>query len=121
MTRLALKTFTFGAGSKSVSIENAVLGILPIRLLFTMLLNVDFSGSADTNPYLFRHFGHNYFVMYLNGWLILSEFLSLNSADAKTCKMAYQTLFCGLGIHYGNMGHLDHAHSVHERILHAHF
>ena len=25
MTRLALKTFTFGAGSKSVSIDNAVL------------------------------------------------------------------------------------------------
>jgi hypothetical protein len=29
MTGVALKTFTFGAGSKSVSIDNVVLGILP--------------------------------------------------------------------------------------------
>jgi len=50
MTRVALKTLTFGAGSKSVSIDNAVLGTLPKRLLFMMLRNVDFTGSADTNP-----------------------------------------------------------------------
>jgi hypothetical protein len=39
MTRVALKTFTFAAGSKSISIDNAVLGTQPKRLLFAVLKN----------------------------------------------------------------------------------
>jgi hypothetical protein len=73
MTRVALKRFTFGAGSKPVSIENPVLGIVQKLLLFTMLRNVDFTGSVDTKPYLSRHFGLNYFVMYVNGRYLHSE------------------------------------------------
>jgi hypothetical protein len=104
MTRIALKTFTFGAGSKSVSIENAVLETLPKHLLFTMLRNVDFTGSPDTNPYFFRHFGLNNFVMYVNGRQVPSDGMSLNTANAKTCTTAYQTLLNGLGIHHDNAG-----------------
>ena len=48
MTTFALKTFTFGVGSKSDSIEKAMLGTLPKRL-FTMLRTVDFTGSPSTN------------------------------------------------------------------------
>ena len=33
-----------------------------------------------------------------------SEALSLNTADTKTCTMAYQTLSRGFGIHHGNTG-----------------
>jgi hypothetical protein len=36
-TRVELKTFTFGSGSKSLSIDNAVLGLLPKRLIFSMI------------------------------------------------------------------------------------
>jgi len=43
VTQVALKTFTFGPGSKSVSLENAELGTLPKRLLFTILRNIDFT------------------------------------------------------------------------------
>jgi len=56
MTSVDLKTFTFSAGSKPRSIDNAVLGPLPKRLLFTMIKNSDFNGSVDTNPYKFRHY-----------------------------------------------------------------
>ena len=55
--RVVLKTFTFSAGSKSRSIDSAVLGLLPKRLLFAMIKNTDFNGSVDTNPYKFRHYG----------------------------------------------------------------
>jgi len=37
MTRFEINTFTFSVGSKSRSIDNAVLGPLPKRLLFTMI------------------------------------------------------------------------------------
>jgi hypothetical protein len=67
MTRVALKTLTFGAVSKSVSIDNAVLGSSPRRLLFTILQNADFTGSADTNPHLYKHLNLSHFVMYVKG------------------------------------------------------
>ena len=55
MTRVELKTFTFSAGTKSLSIYNAVLVPVTKLLLFTMLKNADFIGSMHTNPYKFRH------------------------------------------------------------------
>ena len=56
LTRIELKTFTFDAGSNSLSIDNAVLGPVTKRLLFTMLKNTDFNGSLDSNPYKFQHY-----------------------------------------------------------------
>jgi len=54
LTSVELKTFTFPAGSKSLSIDNAVLGTVPKLLRFTIVKNTDFSGSMDTNPYRFQ-------------------------------------------------------------------
>ena len=56
MTRVELKAFTFSARSKSLSIDNAVLGPVPKRLLFTMVKNANFIGAMDTNPYKFQHY-----------------------------------------------------------------
>ena len=56
MTRVELKTFTYSAGSKSLSIDNAVLVPSPKPLLFTMVKNANFIGTMDTNPYKFRHY-----------------------------------------------------------------
>jgi len=53
MTRVELNTFTYSAGPKSLSIDNAVPGQLPKRLLFTIIKNKDFLGSLDINLYYF--------------------------------------------------------------------
>jgi len=55
LTRVELKTFNFSAGSKSLSIDNVVLGPVPKRLLYTMVMSADFIGSMDINPYKFQH------------------------------------------------------------------
>ena len=55
VNRVELKTFTFSAGSKSLSIDNAVLDPVPKHLLFTMVKNANFIGTVDTNPYRFQH------------------------------------------------------------------
>jgi hypothetical protein len=55
LTGVELKFFTFSSGAQSLSVDNAVLGRIPKRLLFTMLKNTDFLGSIDSNPYDFRH------------------------------------------------------------------
>ena len=103
MTRVDLKTFKFSAGSKSRSIDNAVLGPLPKRLLFTMI-NTDFNGSLDTNPYKFRHYDISEFSMYVNGRRVPSEALSLDMDHEKTSVMGYRTLFEGYGFHHSNTG-----------------
>jgi hypothetical protein len=56
LMRVEVKTITFAAGSQSLSIDNAVLGTLPKRLLCTFVKNSDFLGTLNSNPY-FRHYG----------------------------------------------------------------
>jgi hypothetical protein len=43
LTRVELNTFTFSGGSQSLSIDHAVLGTIPKRLLFTLVKNKEFS------------------------------------------------------------------------------
>ena len=73
ITRIELKTFTFSAGSQSLSIDNAVLGRLPKSLIFTMVKDTDFLGTISTNPFNFRHFDLNHYALYVNGRQIPPE------------------------------------------------
>jgi len=50
MTSVELKAFIFSAGSKSLSIDNAVLDLVPKRTFFTTVKNAQFIGLQDTNP-----------------------------------------------------------------------
>jgi len=50
LPRVELKSFTFSSGAQSLSIDNAVFGTIPKRLLFTMVKNTEFLGSVTTNP-----------------------------------------------------------------------
>jgi len=80
MTRVELKTFTYSAGPKSLSIDNSLLGQLPKSLLFTMIKNEDFLRSLYTNPYYFQHFNLSNFTLFCNGKPVHSV-------------LAYNTLF----------------------------
>jgi len=104
LTRVELKTFTFSAGPQSFSIDQAVMGRIPKRLLFAMIANNDFLGTINTNPYKFQHFGLCTFVMYLNGRQIPSKGLNIDPSHEKTTVMAYNTLFECSSIHHSNSG-----------------
>ena len=73
--------------------DNAVLGPIPKRLLFTMVKNTDFLGSLNTNPYNFRHYNLRRFVMFLNGKQVPNVVLPLGITHEKTSVMGYRTLF----------------------------
>jgi len=105
MTRVELKTFTFSAGSKSLSVDNAVLGPVPQPLLFTMVKNADIIGTMDTNPYKFQHYDISDFSLFVKGKQYDKEGLSLGMDFEKTSVMGYRTLFEGSGIHQLNAGH----------------
>ena len=93
VTSVELKTFTFSGGSQSLSIDNAVLGLLPKRLLFTMVKDSDFLGSMATNPYNLRHYDIDYFALHVNGKQIPTEGLSLDMENDNSYVMGYRTLF----------------------------
>jgi len=103
-TRDKLKTSTYADGPQAISINNTVLGMLPKRLIFTMLKNTEFLGSRDSNPYNLRHYDLTNFTMHVNGSQIPSESLSLTMDHEKTSVRGYATLFEGTGIHHSNSG-----------------
>jgi len=104
LTRVELKTFTFASGPHTLSINNAVLGVLPKRLIFTVVKNADFLCSRNTNPYNLRHYDVTNFTMYVNGRQIPSESLSVNMGHEQTSVRGYATLFEGSGIYHSNSG-----------------
>ena len=102
--RVELKTFTFSGGAQSLSIDNAVLGLLPKLLLFTMVKKTDFLGSMATNPYNLGHYDINYFALHVNGKQIPTEGLSLDMDHENSFVMGYRTLFEAADIHHSNSG-----------------
>jgi hypothetical protein len=104
LTRVEVKTFVFAAGSQSLSIDNAVLGPLPKRILCTFVKNSDLLGTLDSNPYNFRHYGIREFELYVNGRQIPSEGLCIDNGLEKTTVMGYRTLFEASGIRHSNAG-----------------
>ena len=99
-----LRTFTFCNGSQSLSIDNAILGLIPKRLLFTIIKNNDFLGSMDTNRFKFPHYEMDHFSLYLNGKQIPSGGLHMDNSQETTSVMAYRTLFEGSGLLHSNSG-----------------
>jgi len=104
LTRVELKTFPFFAGSKSLSIDNAVLGPTPKRFLFTIFKNTDFIESLESNPYRFQHYDISDFSLFVNGKQFPNEGLELGMDHEKTSVMGYRTLFEASGIHRSNSG-----------------
>jgi len=84
--------------------NSAVLGVLPKRLIFTMVKNTDILGSMDSNPYNLRHYDLENFAMYVNDRQIPPEGVNLLMVHEKTAVMEYRTLFEGSGIHHPNSG-----------------
>jgi len=102
--RVKLKMFTLAAGSKSLSMDNAVLGPVPKRLQFTMVKNTDFNSSLDSNPYKFQHYDFSDISLFVNGKQFLNEGLTLDMDHEKTSVIGYRTLFDASGIHRSNTG-----------------
>jgi len=104
LTRVELKSFTFSSGAQSLSIDNAVLGTIPKRLLFIMVKNTEFLGSVTTKPYHFRHYDLSSFALNVNCRQVPTEGLSLGMDHEKTSVMGYRTLFEVSGIQHSNSG-----------------
>jgi hypothetical protein len=104
MTRVELKTLTYAPGSKSISIDNLVMGTLPKRVLFTMIKNTDMLGTINSNPFNFQHYNLQHFSMFVNGRQYPNGGLTLDMSHEKTSVLGYRTLFEGSGVHHSDSG-----------------
>ena len=104
LTSVEFKSFTFPKDSQTQSIENAVLGHLPNRLLFTMVKNIEFLGTVNTRSYFFRHNDLSYFVLNVKGTQIHPDGLHLCMNHENTSIVGYRTLFDASGFHHSNPG-----------------
>jgi hypothetical protein len=89
---------------RTLTLDNAIFGRTPKRIVFTMTKNSDFIGSKDSNPFNFEHYKLTYFSMNVNGRQLQSGGLSLDTNSETTPVLAYDTLFTGCCIHHADTG-----------------
>ncbi|XP_018368251.1 PREDICTED: uncharacterized protein F54H12.2-like [Trachymyrmex cornetzi] len=93
LTRVEVKTFTIHADVVEESIDNAILGQLPKRIIIGFVDNKAFNELQ------------NFFSLYADGMQIPSRPLQPNfSKDVPLYVKAYHTIFSGTGIHFLNEG-----------------
>lgn len=106
ITRVEVKSFVIHNGVLSESIDNAVLGQLPKRIIIGLVDNRAFNGNRKFNPYDFQTFSLNYLSLYVDGKQVPGKPLQPNYDDRHSLSVeAYGTLFSGTGIHFGDSGH----------------
>jgi len=105
LTRVEVKTFTIHSGVVGESLDNIILGQLPKRVIIGFVNNKAFNGDRTLNPFNFKHYGINFFSLYIDGTQIPSRPLQPNfSTEDPLYVEAYHTLFSGTGIHFLNEG-----------------
>lgn len=108
LTRAEVKSFTLHSGVTSETLDNVILGQLPKRVIIGFVNNKAYNGHRKMNPFNFQNFSINYLSLFVDGLQIPSKPLQPNFGDAKNkgaYAAAYQTLFTGTGVHFGNETH----------------
>ena len=112
VTHTQIKIFTANSGAQQVSIDNAFLGPIPVRILLGFVRYTAFVSSASTNRFHFRHYDVTSLVLYVNRVQYPSEPLTMDSSLPNGGTKAYETLSSSTGIH-----HDDQAHTITLRML----
>jgi len=105
VTHTQIKTFRASSGTQQISINNALLGPVPDRILIVLDKNATFVRSASTNPFHFHLYDMTNLVLYVNGVQHPSERLTMDCSSRFGATRAYETLFSSTGIHHGDRAH----------------
>lgn len=104
--RVEVKTFTIPSGSRTLSVDNVIIGQLPNLLVFGMVDNSAYSGNLLKNPYNFKHNKISQFNLCVNGTYVPNSPINFDySGDRPISTRGYNTLFKGTGIHFFDKGH----------------
>ncbi|XP_074115789.1 uncharacterized protein F54H12.2-like [Cotesia typhae] len=105
LTRVEVKSFVLSKGILGNTIDNVVLGQLPKRIIVGFVDNRAYNGSKTHNPFNFQTFSLNYLCLYIDGQQVLGRALQPEFGKDNYSEVeAYNTLFSGTGVHFGNTG-----------------
>lgn len=103
ITRVGTKQFAINQGEQTHSIDNAVLGQLPKRMLYFLTDMESYSGNYGKNPFNYQHFNLQQTSTLVNGKAIPLVPFRPDFNTENYCR-EYQHLFNALGIYHGNAG-----------------
>ena len=101
--RVITKDYSFANGIQSINMNNVASGVLPQRIVMSMVANAAVNGSTTLNPFNFQNFGLRECNVVLNGSTINGKSLTFdfeNSIDAD----GYWSLFQSTGKMHHNIG-----------------
>lgn len=110
-TRVELKTFTISSGIKSITIPNAVNGILPSRIILALCSNAAYNGDMQKNPFAFRNYSLNHLSLTENGIQIPATAYS-PSYVKDWYSRNYLSLFTDLGKEDTNVSYEEYKDSL---------
>lgn len=105
--RMTVRQYSVNAGTANLCLDNIIIGQKPNILLFAMLNNNSYCGTRNKNPFYFKNFGLQQFVLYVDGKQIPSKPLVMqhSNAEGNLTSRAYNSLFTATGINYFDKGH----------------
>ncbi|XP_011312415.1 uncharacterized protein F54H12.2-like [Fopius arisanus] len=105
LTRVEVKSFVLHRGTSGETIDNAILGQLPKRVILGFVDNASFNGDKTRNPYDFKNWGINFLILYVDGVQVPGRPLQPSFAGGSHMEAeSYSTLFNGTGIHFSDHG-----------------
>uniref|UniRef100_A0A6V7J919 Uncharacterized protein n=1 Tax=Bracon brevicornis TaxID=1563983 RepID=A0A6V7J919_9HYME len=105
LTRVEVKSFVLHRGTTGETIDNAILGQLPKRVILGFVDNAAFNGNKDKNPFDFQNWGINFLSLYVDGVQVPGRPLMPNfDSDCHLDAESHNTLFSGTGIHFADHG-----------------
>lgn len=103
LNRVDLKTVTITAGLRDKNLDNLFMNQLPQRIVIGFVDNRAFNGDFGRNGFNFQHFNLNYLSLMVDGHPVPSQPLTPDYQNSLYME-AYNTLFCGTGIHFRDLG-----------------
>ncbi|EFN77264.1 Uncharacterized protein F54H12.2, partial [Harpegnathos saltator] len=103
LTRVEVKSFTIQSGVVGETLDNVILRQIPKCMIVGFVDNKAFNSARYLNPFNFKHYGINFFSLYVDGTQIPSRALQPKFfGNEMLYPEAYHTLFSGTGIHFLN-------------------
>jgi len=100
ITRVEMKNYTIPSGQSTVSLNNIILGQLPIRIIVGFTTNAAVNGSITLNPFNFQHFNLTYFSLTRDGVPVTSKpLLPVFTGDNIDYVESFYSTFSGTSIH----------------------
>lgn len=111
--RAGIKTFSVGAGGRTLSLNNISVGRLPSSLVFCMVPNNAYNGDILKNPFAFVHKSCTNVSIFFNSEEYRYGPMDFHSNDSYF-SYVYHSLFTGSGLKTPNLGHMITPEMFHE-------